>query len=310
VSQGDLRTLLVTGATGFLGTHLVRRLCRERSLQVVALGRGGAPDAPGTSFVRCALEDLEPATWREAGVGPFDVVFHLAAFTPKHAGENQLEEVHRSNLRGTSALLGSLARAPRRVVFASTLDVYALAGPDGVLDEGSPTRPADLYGASKLFGEQLVREYAAAEGCEHAILRYGHLFGPGEERYRKLIPTVIRGLLREEAPTLVGDGTALRDLLYVEDAVEATVRASSADTGLLDPLNVVRGESVSVEHVVKLLASLTGFAGEPKRLPGNAPIHSFRFDASRMRAALGTWEMVSLEEGLRREVAHFRRLAA
>lgn len=301
------KTVLITGPTGFIGARLVRRLQRRDDIRVVALSGVATPLVARTVHVGERLEHLTRDTWRAAGVGSLDVVFHLAAFVSKAAGEaNRLEAIYTCNLEGTRVLLDSLPTPPDRIVFASTVDVYAPA--ETALDERSPVGPSGLYGASKLFGEQNVREYARRIGSSHAILRYGNVYGPGEERYGKLIPNTIRRLLNQEAPVLYGDGRDLRDLLYVDDAVEATLRAAVCDAALLDPLNVVRGESVSVRKVVEQLVSLTGFSGKPRTLADARTRRSLHFDARRMQEALGTWDFVPLDEGLRREVEHFRAL--
>ena len=179
--------------------------------------------------------------------------------------------------------------------------------PGGAIDEASPVGPASLYGASKLFCEEMVRAWANRVEAPFAILRYGHIFGPGEEAYAKLIPQVIRRLLRGEAPVVWGDGTTTRDFLYVHDAVEATLRAVDHPASL-EPINVVRGAAVSIGETVELLAQLTSFAGEVRYLLDKPSGISLRFDSTRMLSCLGTWPLVSLEEGLRREIPHMTAL--
>lgn len=303
-------TVLLTGARGFLGAHVLRRLRDRSDARCVILSRDPSLRIrSGERLVAESLERLTRDSWRQAGVGAIDVVIHLAAFTPKEqASRNELEGIYRSNLLGTQALLESLPTTPRRIVFASTLDVYARTSCGEAITERSPVGPDGLYAASKLFGEQLVRDHAARCGSGYANLRYGHLFGPGEERYRKLVPNVIRGLLAGQAPVVLGDGSTQRDLLYVEDAAEATLRAADADAPL-DPINIVRGSSVTVGEVVEALVRLTGFEGRIVTAPGSSPGPSHRFDATGMAQALGTWELVSLEEGLRREIEHLKRLS-
>ena len=146
-------------------------------------------------------------------------------------------------------------------------------------------------------------------GCGYAILRYGHLFGPGEDAYRKLIPEAIRALVGGDEPVVYGAGRAERDFLYVEDAVEATVRAGGPAVGEVGPLNVVRGAAVSVMNVIETLVRITGFKGKIKYAPGALTGESRRFDSTRMHVTLGQWPLVPLEEGLRKEVEWFRQLA-
>jgi nucleoside-diphosphate-sugar epimerase len=245
-------------------------------------------------------------TWRAAGFGDIDLVFHLGGFTPKAASQaDDVARVYEDNLIGTRALIESLPTPPGRFLYASTLDVYAAPRDGERLDEGSRLGPSGLYGASKLFCEQLVAAWARRAGCACTVLRYGHIYGPGESAYRKLIPQAIRSLLRGEPPVLHGSGRAERDYLSVEDAVEATLRAAAGppDPG---PVNIVSGHSRPIREIVALLARLTGYEGLVESREADAPGWSFRWDPRRMRTMLGDWPLVPLEEGLRREVEAMR----
>lgn len=307
--MGELtnRRVLVTGAGGFIGRHLVARLVQERA-QIWTLARrpvAGLP--PDVRQVTSSLEELQPAVWSEHGAPAFDVVFHLAAYTPKtSASGDDLRRVFRDNLDGTRLLLDSFAAPPTRIVFASTLDVYAPLAGDGLLSEQSPVGPASLYGSSKYFGESYVAHWARLTGASATILRYGHIYGPGEDEYKKLIPETIRRLLAGASPVVYGTGSATRDLLYVGDAVEATVRAAAAEAAPPGPINIVRGESVSVRQIVQTLAELTGFEDPIDYRPNFPDGRHFRFDNSLMLATLGNWPFTPLASGLRQEVESMR----
>lgn len=305
------KTILITGASGFVGQHLVNRLRAEKGARLVILSRKPASaQCEGVTWVHSSLEELSAETWRRSGVSNIDLVLHLGAFIPKSGAEvDRVAEVYQDNLLGTRALLGSLPSSPERIVFASTVDVYAPPVAGHPLSEASPVGPASLYGASKLFCEYLVRVCAKKFGCGFAILRYGHIFGPGEEAYAKLIPQMIRLFLRGEAPVLYGDGSTERDFLYVADAVEATLCAAMSDMAELGPVNIVRGDSVSIRELAGMLALITGYAGEVNYLADKPGGHSLRFDNQLMRDLLGEWDLVPLAEGLKCEVDHFRRLS-
>ncbi len=302
------KVVVISGATGFIGRHLLGRLSRKSGIRLVCVSRGEIENLGGnTVLVRSPMEALTPAIWKRTGVETVDVLFHLGAFTPRSSDAgNAVEEVFRDNLLSTRALLESFPALPRRIVFASAVDIYAAPGANVVLSESSPLGLSNLYGASKLFCEQLIRAVCRARGSGFAILRYGHIFGPGEEAYRKLIPQAIRAVLRGESPVVYGDGTALRDFLYVDDAVEATLRAGLSREAELGPLNVVRGASEPIRTIVESVARLAGFQGEIRYLLDKPPGTSLRFDPTRMRECLGDWDPVPLEEGLRREIEYFK----
>ena len=304
-------TIALTGASGFIGRH-VRSALRKRGAPLLLVTRRPFPDLnENETELVGRLEDLDPQAWAQTGITEIDTVIHLAAFFPKSGSTaNDAGPIFRGNLQGTQALLDSLPGRPPRVVLASTVDVYNMNAiqPGATIDEAFPVGPASLYGASKPFCEEMVRVWANRVEAPFAILRYGHIFGPGEEAHIKLIPRVIHRLMRGEAPMVWGDGTTTRDFLYVGDAVEATLRAVDHPASL-DPINVVRGAAVSIDETVQLLARLTSFAGEVRYLLDKPPGISLRFDSTRMRSCLGTWPLVSLEEGLRREIAHMTALA-
>lgn len=304
------KTILITGGTGFIGTHLVSRLCTDENIRLVLLSRKPASeDRKNETWICSSLDELSPDLWRQAGVEHIDVLFHLGAFIPKFRTEaDRVEDVYRDNLIGTRSLLDSLPAPPGRIIFTSTIDVYAVPPMVGLLDEASPLGPSGLYGISKLFCEQLIRVYATRFGCSYSILRYGHIFGPGEGAYGKLIPQMIRRLLQGDEPVLYGEGSAERDFLHVSDAVEATLRAAVSDKHEIGPINIVRGTSASICSIAETLITITGFAGKIKYLADKPNGYSLRFDNRLMREILGEWDFVSLEEGLKREVDYFRGL--
>ncbi len=302
------KTVLVTGATGFIGKHLVARLAGIPGIKLFLLSRQKQQEARRNVIVlNGALESLTPEYWRSHGIERLDYVFHLGGYIPKiSADADHVDAVVDSNIMGTRRLLQSLPACPEKIIFSSTVDVYSLPA-KGVLTESSRVSPRTLYGASKLFCESLISAWAKDRGCHCVILRYGHIYGPGEEAYGKLIPVVIRTLLEGRSPTLHGDGSALRDYLYVGDAVEATIRAALVE-GSCGPINVVRGISVSMKDVVQLLLRLVESDKEIIFLPDRPNGDSLRFDNGLMAAALGNCAMTDLTDGLAAEIAGFRRM--
>lgn len=301
------KVILVTGAHGFIGTHLVARLSKIAGVKLFLLSRQARQSTQQNMvWLKGELGQLTPEYWRFNDISHIDYVFHLGAFIPKIAAEaNRINQAIDDNILGTRSLLESLPEKIEKLIFSSTVDVYAQLENGEALTESSKVAPSTLYGASKLFCESLVSAWAKEIGCKHAILRYGHIYGPGEEQYGKLIPIVIRNLLANQAPVIYGDGSALRDYLYVGDAVEATLRAALAE-GNAGPLNVVRGESVLLKEVVQLLVHLVGNNKKTEFLLDKPNGNSLRFENSLMTKSLGNWSKTSLAEGLAAEVDAFR----
>jgi nucleoside-diphosphate-sugar epimerase len=311
MSRSSCQTILLTGATGFIGRHLLDRLRRLPNTKLVLLSRH-RPSEPreDETWVAVALERLTSKTWHDEGVEKIDVVFHFGAFTPKHSSSGDMvDHIYQSNLLGTRALLESLRDIMQKIILASTIDVYAHP-PDGqVVTESSPLSPPTLHGAAKLFCEHVLQSFARQHGFGYAILRYGHIYGPGEEAYSKLIPVAIQALLRNESPIVYGDGSVQRDLLFVEDAVEAALRAAATEMEKIDAVNIVSGKSSSVRKIVELLATLCERPQQATYLLDKPAGRSFRFSNDRMTELFGNWDMVSLQDGLRQEVAYFRSLS-
>jgi nucleoside-diphosphate-sugar epimerase len=302
------KIVLVTGANGFIGSHLVARLNEITGVKLLLLSRRDKQSTQqNVVWLKGDLSLLTPEYWQFHGIDHIDYVFHLGAFTPKTSVEaNQINRVVEDNISGTQALLQSLPGHLDKLIFSSTLDVYSQPEDGEVLMESSRVAPSALYGASKLFCESLISAWAKEKGCDYAVLRYGHIYGPGEEQYGKLIPVVIRNLLANQAPVIYGDGSALRDFLYVGDAVEATLKAGLVE-GSVGPINIVRGVSVSLKEIVQLLIRLVGNDIKIKFLLDKPNGSSLRFDNGLMIKSFGKWPLTSLEEGIAREVEAFRR---
>lgn len=303
------KVILVTGANGFVGRHLVAKLSKITNIKLFVLSRQEQVSTQeNIVWLKGSLEELTPQYWRDVKVNHIDFVFHLGAFTPKTSAEsNQIDSITSDNILGTHVMLQGLPQGLVKIIYSSTLDVYAQPENDEVLTEESKVLPNTLYGASKLFCESLVSTWAKERGCNYSILRYGHIYGPGEDKYGKIIPVVIRNLLANQPPIVHGDGSALRDYFYVDDAVEATIRGALVD-GNVGPVNIVRGESVALKEVVLILIRLVGNNTYINLIPDKPNGISLRFDNAKMTELLGNWPMTNLEVGLAAEVEAFRRM--
>lgn len=221
--------VLLTGATGFIGSHVAREL-RGRGHEVHALVRPGSD--------RRRLQDLEGLRFHEGRIGDVpvepDVAIHLAWFTMPgkylDAPENRI-------LWDMSCRF--LEKLKCRAVFAGTCFEYATS--DGPLREDSPTKPTTLYAEYKDKLRQSVEKRSNS-----AWLRLFPMFGPWEDK-RRLVPSVIQGILRGE-PVLVSPGTQRRDFLYVEDVASAI--CAVAESSLAGCVNVGSGQAYAVRDVV------------------------------------------------------------
>ncbi len=221
------RRVLITGATGLLGGWLLRRLLRE-SAHVVTLVRSHPRPSMAvqeglldrTTMVCGCLEDFEFLR-RTLAEHPVDTIFHLAAQPLVGVAQHDPLSTLETNVRGTWHLLEAAHRSGvAKIVVASTGRAY---GPTDNLPtaETNPLRGVSPYDVSKSCADLISVMYASAYGLPVAVVRCANLFGGGDSNFSRTIPGVIQATLRGERFVIWSDGRAVRDFLYVEDAVEA-----------------------------------------------------------------------------------------
>lgn len=217
-------TCLVTGATGFIGAALVRRL-RAAGASVRGLARSRQPTAAGELLVADLAEDPVDPRWL-AGI---DTVYHLAAKTHDLAAAGDVEaDYRRVNVEGTRRFLAAARQAPpRRLIFVSSVKAQGEGGPRR-LDESEEPAPTSAYGRSKLAAERLVLEAAAEGGFEAVCLRFPLVYGRGQKgNLERMIAAIDRG--RFPPPP---DNGNRRSMLHVENAVDALLLAASHPTAV------------------------------------------------------------------------------
>lgn len=234
------RAWLVTGAAGFIGSHLVERLL-QRGQRVVGLDDFSTGRRSNLAAIRAAAGEeawrrfeliegdvADPAVAARACRG-VEVALHQAAIgsVPRSIADPLAS--HRSNVTGTLTLLAAAhAAGVRRVVYASSSSIY---GDDAALPktEGRAGRPLSPYAATKVATELYAGVYASVHGLEVVGLRYFNVFGPRQDPagpYAAVIPRWIAALGRGEPGEIYGDGESSRDFCYVENAVQANLRAA------------------------------------------------------------------------------------
>jgi UDP-glucose 4-epimerase len=295
--------ILVTGATGFIGGRLVPRLL-ERGWHVLALGRT-APRMAGVTFLPGDFHDAEKMLRdHHAALQRVDAVVHLGGFV-LHSSRPEDDDSLSSrclNIEATTHLLRHLPSTLSCLCYTSTVDVY---GPPAALPvtEDHPTLPVSSYGRSKLATEHLLQDYRTHTGLPVAILRLSQVFGPGDTS-AKAIPNFIRAALRGEPLPVQGDGSDVRDYVYVDDVVAAILQALEQRANGV--FNIACGEGHSIREVVTTILRAGNFPAQPQWQLPRRPPSRFVFDIARARERLGYVPRVTLEEGLRWTVAWFR----
>lgn len=301
----------MTGASGFIGSHLVDALLASghtviavdrrspKTDSMAAINLKDAVKDPGFSFVQADIRTADISNH----VAESDTVFHLAALPGvRSSWGSRFQEVLESNVLGTQRLLDACHRAGvPRMVFASSSSVYgAVAGANNETDSPKPASP---YGITKLAAEMLCLAYAARSDAATSItsLRYFTVYGP-RQRPDMAMSRMFASALTGRPFGMFGDGSQTRSFTYVSDVVRMTIAAAAMER-CADVINVGSGTTSSISRVLELVGSIVG--GGPitvKRLstqPGD--VHSTSADCRRSLDQFGTSPEVALEDGLRKQ---------
>jgi nucleoside-diphosphate-sugar epimerase len=298
--------LLVTGGLGFIGRGLVAALA-DAGHDVLALDNGWRSDRDVPAGITAIEADIRDEAAVETAVEGCDAVVHLAAIQGTANFYEQPELVLDVNVRGVLNIAEACARrGVRRLVFSSSSEVYGVPTefptPESApLVVPDPTNSRWSYGGSKIIGELAVVNVARHAGFEYTILRYHNVYGP-RMGWDHVIPQFIARLERGERFTVQGDGEQRRSFCFVDDAVEATVRATTSGPAAGEIMNIGNPrEEWSINELVALLSRVSGRRIEPVHVPFEGEGTRRRLpDIARAASVLGFAPRVTLEEGLRR----------
>ena len=328
--------LLVTGGTGFIGSHLAEQ-GRRLGAEVVVLGLTDRPEEranvellrrQGVEVLAGSITDAELCGVAVRGATH---VFHLAVAMREGAKSDEFFES--VNLDGTRRLLEASARGGvRRFVYCSTIGIYGHRAP-GITREDSPLAPGNIYERTKVSAERLVREFGAERSLPYTILRPADVYGPRDHRLLKLFKGVSTGRF-----PFFGRGEGRRHMIYVDDVVSGFFRACDAADALGESFILAGPKACTLRDLVAEVQTATGSRRYGVRLPlkpmlGVAavvedlsrklgvepPIYRRRmdffwsdseFDTSRARQRLDWAPRVDLPEGIRRTLEDYRRSGA
>jgi UDP-N-acetylglucosamine/UDP-N-acetyl-alpha-D-glucosaminouronate 4-epimerase len=310
---------LVTGIAGFIGSALAHVLL-EHGERVRGIDNFSTGKAANIAGMRSRIELIEAdlndhAAAAEACRGA-DYVLHQAAIPSVPRSVVDPMECNRANVDGTLSLLIAARHAKvKRVVYASSSALYGDT-PTLPKHEGLLPNPISPYAVAKLAGEYYMASFYRVYGLETVSLRYFNVFGPRQDptsQYSGVLAKFISGMLRGEPPTIYGDGEQSRDFTFVENVVNANLRACSAPAEQVAgrAFNTATGCRVTLNQTFSVLQKLTGYNGQPQYGPERAgDIKHSLADISRIETAIGYKATVMFEEGLRQTVDWYRTQAA
>ena len=295
--------VLVTGGSGFIGSHVVDKL-RDKGIEVRVYDMVMPTFRKDIEYYQGSLLDLQALRMALSGI---DAIFHLGAIADVKDVYNEPHYAESINVRGTINVLEAARLSPyvKRVIYASTIWVYSDCAGE-IVDETTPLNsPSHLYTATKLASEHYCKAYSKLYGLETSILRYGIPYGP-RARDGAVIPMFVSKALNGDPITIEGDGSQYRKFIYVEDLAEGNVHALKA-MARNKTYNLDGNEKVSIKQIAETIKKIVGnvkIEYTPAR-PGD--FSGKDVSAKLAEVELGWKPKVSFEEGLRRYITWFKK---
>jgi len=297
---------LVTGAAGFIGSAIAKRLVREghEVVTVDNMSTGHDENIPeGVLFVNGDCADA--SVYEKVPQERYDAIFHIAG---QSSGEISFDDPIydiKTNTESTLLLLKfALKNGCKRFIYAGTMSVYGVQ-PDRPVTENDPCTPESFYGVGKLASEHYMRIYQNY-GIESTSLRLFNVYGPGqnlENLKQGMVSIFLAQILKENKIHVKGSSDRFRDFIYIDDVVEAFVRCLVKQDSYSKVINVGTGIKTRVSQLVEQLVSnfdleiLVTYEGQT-----SGDIHGICSDTSKMDEILGTWKKTELRVGVEKFV--------
>ncbi|BFH67240.1 dTDP-glucose 4,6-dehydratase [Paenibacillus dendritiformis] len=311
-----MKRLLVTGGMGFIGSNFILyMLARHPEIHITnldALTYAGNPDnlqhiadRGAYRFIRADITDAA-AVEQIMEEGAFDAIVHFAAESHVDRSIADPESFVRTNVLGTFRLLESARRHPvSRFIHVSTDEVYGTLGSTGLFTEDSPLLPNSPYSASKAGSDMLARSYARTYGMPVIITRCSNNYGP-RQFPEKLIPTIITQAIQDRPIPVYGDGSHVRDWLYVDDhcaAIDAALKHGQPG----EVYNIGGHQERTNLEVVRMVLNELGKPESLIAFVSDRPGHDLRYaiDPRKTERELGWSPSVGLADGMKQTVAWY-----
>ncbi len=306
-----MATYLITGVAGFIGSSLARAVLAHgdevRGIDNFATGKRENIAAIAGQIDFREMDILDAANLGSAFQG-VDYVFHEAAIPSVPKSVLDPLGSNRANIDGTvNVLVAARDAKVKRVVYAASSSAYGDTPTLPKREDMTPS-PISPYAVQKLASEMYMTSFYRCYGLETVSLRYFNIFGPRQDpssQYSGVLAKFTAQMLKDEQPTIYGDGTTSRDFTYIDNAVHANLLACKAPAAEVAGrvFNVATGRRIDLNQTFQVLKKLTGYQGDAKYGPERAgDVKHSLADLTRAEKHLGYKPLVDFEEGLRRTI--------
>lgn len=291
--------VILTGTTGFIGRNFLKYIDNQGYVSSNDVVLISSESIPGYQTINRNNFSWKSELQDFLNGEIADTVYHLGSFTPKSGAEANNLEGSCSNIVFTQDLIETIT-PPKCFVFTSTLDVYDFKE---IVDENTPPNPSSLYAWSKLYCEKMLTVWANSNNVNLQILRVGHVYGEGEDSYKKLIPLSIDACLKAENPKLFTTGSELRSFIYITDICKMIYKSSIVESSV-GIVNLVGCEPKSVKEVIETIIQLINPTLSCE-FAGNALGVTTRFSNVKMLELFGN-EYTQFSIGIQNEIQYFK----
>jgi len=304
---------LVTGGAGFIGANICKELvsqgCFVRVVDNLLTGKKAnlSPFIDKIEFVEADIGDDQVARSAVEGI---DYVLHQAALPSVPRSVEDPAATHKHCIDATFTLLDAARKAGvKRFVYAASSSAYGDTPTMPKVETMLP-RPLSPYAVAKLVGEYYCSVFYNVFGLETISLRYFNVFGPYQDpasQYAAAIPAFVTAILKDESPTVFGDGQQSRDFTYVANVVEANILAARAEHTRGEVVNIACGEAVTVNQVIAMINELLGKDIKPVYAPPRpGDVKHSLADISKAEELIGYRPKISFREGLQLAIDWYR----
>ncbi len=300
------KRVLVTGGTGFIGSHLVSRILEEGGEVSVLTRQEKSSDK--VNFIRGDITDPSVSGRITKNIG---TIFHLAGYVDVSGAIRNPALDFETNAAGTFYLLDSARKnGVDRFIYISSARVYG--DPQYTpQDEKHPLQPKEFYGASKLIGELYCTAFNENHGLQTVIVRPFTVYGPGSlpkaGSLSGVVSIFVRNALAGKEILITGDGEQTKDFIYISDSIDGLILAATNDKCIGDVFNLGYGEGVSINRLAEVVVAQTKTNVDIKYIPQVQENVNNCADISKARSILKYSPKISIEEGIQRYIEWYRK---